>query len=85
LHLVADAHQQHEQERTMPKTQTEDDKKHGDKLKSLIDRAGGDKSPPGEESDDDPADLRDDEDEDEDVENDDDDDADDRRDAEDRD
>jgi hypothetical protein len=29
----------------MPKPQTEDDKKHGDKLESLIDRTGGGSSP----------------------------------------
>jgi len=63
----------------MPKTQTEEDKKHGDKLESLVDRASG--TSPGkadERLDDDDAALgEDDEDdsedgEDEDVENDDD-------------
>jgi hypothetical protein len=51
----------------MPKTQTEDDKKHGDKLQSLIDRERDDESQQDEEGDDDEADLKDD---DEDVEDD---------------
>lgn len=56
----------------MPRTQNEDDKKHGDKLESLIDRTVGSSSPrkPNESAaDDDATELQDDDDED--VENDD--------------
>ena len=60
----------------MPKTQTEEDKKHGDKLQPLIDRTGGNKSATREQGADDPAALQDDDDED--VQNDD---VDDRRDV----
>ena len=56
----------------MPKPQSEDDKKHGDKLESLIDRTGG-ASPPRKRNesaaDDDATRLQDDDDED--VQNDD--------------
>jgi hypothetical protein len=55
----------------MPKSQTEDDKKHGDKLQSLIDRERDDEPQQGEEGDDAEADLQDDEDEDEDEDEDD--------------
>jgi len=60
----------------MPKTRGEDDKKHGDKLESLIERTGGNPSsrkgtesededePPRQDDDDDAALLQDDEDED---------------------
>ena len=65
----------------MAKTQSEDDKKHGDKLESLIERTGGGPSPKKRVTKDDPAQLEvDDQDvEDDDVEDDDaeDDDADD--------
>ncbi|HEX7235579.1 MAG TPA: hypothetical protein VF405_01380 [Gammaproteobacteria bacterium] len=56
----------------MPKTRGEDDKKHGDKLESLIERTRGSASSPNgkeREEDDDPAALQDDDDED--VQNDD--------------
>ena len=55
----------------MPRTRSEDDKKHGDKLESLIERTGGDPSPRERQSaaDDDTAELQDDDDED--VQNDD--------------
>jgi hypothetical protein len=56
----------------MPNTQKEDDKKHGDKLESLIDRTGGSSSPQRRTeraADDDPTKLQDDDDED--VQNDD--------------
>ena len=66
----------------MPKTRGEDDKKHGDKLESLIERTGGNPSPRGRndsDDDDEPALLSDDDDDrtlledddDEDVQNDD--------------
>ena len=62
----------------MAKTQSEDDKKHGDKLESLIERTGGGPSPKKRVTKDDPAQLQVD---DQDVEDDDveDDDADDER------
>jgi hypothetical protein len=52
----------------MPKRQSEEDKKHGDKLESLIGRTGGSK-PDQDASGDDPTELQDDDDED--VQNDD--------------
>jgi hypothetical protein len=48
----------------MPKTQGEEDKKHGDKLESLIERTGGSAREREESGEDDPAALQDDEDED---------------------
>ena len=59
----------------MPRQQTEDDKKHGDKLEPLVERASGKES-----ADDEPEDVEDDEDEDLDE---DDEDADDSDDSED--
>ena len=55
----------------MPKTQREDNKKHGDKLEPLIERTGGGSSPRDREQtgEDSPEELQDDDDED--VQNDD--------------
>jgi hypothetical protein len=44
----------------MAKAKDEDDKKHGDKLESLIDRTGGRSSPQNRPTEDDPAQLEDD-------------------------
>ena len=48
----------------MAKAKDEDDKKHGDKLESLIDRTGGRSSPQNRPTEDDPAQLEDDDEED---------------------
>jgi hypothetical protein len=63
-----------DKEWTMPRTQSEEDKKHGDKLESLIERTGGGAGKSA--ADDDATQLQDDDDED--VQNDD---AEDRRDV----